>query len=1461
MTIRALLKFRNLDVTKDINDRFADLIDKGVISGGEIVPVSGLLKIDLTPWKVIGIDGLVVEETSDTSRLDTPAGQVTVIAVKIEYLLNNDPIVLVVAEEETAFNSLPDVGKYVVFGKVDLPSSATSVTTGNIDLADRDIIDQVGRNSFRGILSNNGLLPATGNRLADWYLVTENNTVSIWSWNDLDVWENITEAGAIAVDLTNHRQNLFVDEKHLTDDEKVAASGSSGQPVGLTNKFVDEQDSRLPTQDENNALQGSHGTPSNTNRYVTQEFELAVPAELTKTTPTLTYVEVEQADGPYFVGTGGLLTPKQYFSFYDENEDRGYTTSTGDIVVVDGVYTDSALTSLLNPSTDPNVLNGFYYNNSLYLKFSIVPDTNYKVAYGKREIFKNFPLDALLRRTLNDTQVSADTIQTVENIKGREWDDTPPTVETNIELRNQLLAAKQYLSSVFNTDYVVWNFDKVSGIPEYSGLFTPNVGITRNWRYDNSASPIAYSYDSVTGIVTYAGTVPISSTIAGDVFIDGEGNEFVVTATNGVTTVTIQTRDGLTPLSVSTTLADYSGSIRPDDNPMGINLSDQNIVLGVDRVLIREIKGLNGVFHPQTKNVAFAISSANRSSFRDEPRVRLYGGFENLGAGRSARVICTGPGRIYITGYFSELNLLADIQSDSPDIDVYVDNSSAPVSTVSLSRSGRVSDIGNVLDFQQQRVSLVTGLSLDYPHTVELVVGNASGNFMLFGFELSAKTDSSYRALPGRSFVQTDLYQQDTIDTALITPLPTDSRGGVETFYVNRSLVSTRDYHQMTDIDGVTDGPTGTAVAGSSTLTVTGGTTKFQTYYQVGDVVKLVASTEEETKHIQNIAGNVITFTSPITIGGVGVAARIMLLGSTIGRNFDSFREYSRHSIQDFGVGQTEDFLELFTTPSDKTYTLENGYTTLAGNNVLYTTTNIDGKDIALTFAKGITSTLTFRTVCSKLAFVVANSGSSTAEISIDGSEYFVMPFTGEGLRTHTILTNGRYQSHEIRIRDSGLNEIQTLTFNEPPISGNFTLNFDGQPTVPIDWTATAATVEAALEGLPNLTSVTVTGSYAAGFAIEFDGVDGKTDQPLLVVGTNTLAGAGGPITITPLETQQGLEPLVISDVILFEPESPNTIEGLKLATRNAVANYIISLTDDATRTPIGSVMVDPFTYGGVYVNATTSADWSADYSFLSAPDFGRYVFAEDEGSYFEYEFFGYGFELEFVATDDSGKALVYVNGVVANSTNLSGLGANWLSMDSATGTVDMYNSSRVRRKFGISFTVPNTYTIRVEVPEHLAANKNPLSSAWNANILAAYELNNTSIYSVTPSRGFRNDDFAFGINSVRDERNFDSGAITEVETTVTRTVTQQTRSGQVSVASSSIEATVYFSTPFDTNNYTVSVNWVNTTDTYPLYQPIVVTTLGALGTPMSTDGFKVKWNAPLDSGNYVISYVAILNA
>ena len=1353
MAIRTLLKFRNLDLTKDINDRYTRLFTSGVFDGGLVIPVVGQLKIDLMPpWKLINAEGMVVEETADRYRLDTPSGQTTVIACKAVYYENDVPEIVVLAIEKSAYDLLPDQYKYIVFAHVEVPLGATIILSIYIKYSARDTIDKLGRSSLRGVLSNASLLPVAKDNLAgDMWMVSDGigGTPQIWGWDGVQ-WVILTDAATAMAILATHRANLYVDEKHATDKEKAALVGTSGTQPSATNKFIDNADTRIPTQTENDALLGSDGTPSATNRYVTEQYPLAIPEEKElSSAPVSASIEILSSEGPVYVGRGGAGSAGVYFKHYDLLLNREYTTSTGAIVTVAGVYTDAGLApaTIIDPSINPNVdSNGFFSGASLYIKHSITPDTGLRLLYGKHGYMKSWPIDALLRRTLNDAQTTADAIKTVEGIKGRDWDVVVPTNETNIELRKDVVDLKEYVSSVFKADHVVGDFTKVEGVPDFLSDFVPNVGIPQNYSYENTGL-VGFNYISTTATVTYNTPVTlVGVVIVGHVFMDGAGNEFQVTSVISNQQITIAKRNGIIPLVINNTVTlSKHGACKPDNNPRKVNLSSLQYILGRERISCREVEIVPNEFHPRTNNIAFQIRTPLHSSYYREPRVRFYGGFQNRDSGNRSKVVATNTGIILLTGFFTDVRLLVDLKNASPSITVKVDGDLTGT-VIDLSRSNTVVNLGTDDDIQQQGVEIATGLTDLQAHTIEILIDNSTDDFIIYGIDLIRANVTTVAVLPGRAFVQSDLFKKDTISTFTPPVGLTRSRGAVATRYINRSLVEATQLTTLGDFDGLTAGPAGTASSGTPNFTVTSGLPKFQNY-KAGDIVKLITVSAEEVKQIQSIGPGVnqIVFSDNIANSGSAILTHV---ASSVGDSSDTIQEYARYNTTDLGTRQLTDLSVLFFSASDRLFTVEDGTTSIVGKNIRYVTTGIDGVDTALELIDA-TSFVRIRAVACQLNLITANSTSVTADFAIDGSPIYSTVIPSGGLTNLVGWTNARYQTHEL-----------------------------------------------------------------------------------------TISNATG---------------MRLSGIILHEPTHATKIEGSLISTQNLVADHDSSTSTDGAVIPMGVIGVDTFTMGGVFVDGSgTGTGWTNTLDLNENPYWYRYVTTDLEGSYFEYVFFGSGFELEYLAKDDRGKPRLFLNNVLVTAINFPSAVLKDVSV--STGEVDMYDisSTPIRKKCAVTELTSGKYTLKVQVQTPRA--RNVSSVGFSINIGTIYEANASKRLSYSPSKGFRGkigvDDFAYGLNWVRDERNFDSGAISKEEIPVSRTILLETRAQRVLIPASSISVTIAFSAAFDSTDYSLTCTLSNTVDSVAVFRPVTVTNF-------TTGGFTVKWNDPLESSNYYLNYTA----
>lgn len=86
-----------------------------------------------------------------------------------------------------------------------------------------------------------------------------------------------------------------------------------------------------------------------------------------------------------------------------------------------------------------------------------------------------------------------------------------------------------------------------------------------------------------------------------------------------------------------------------------------------------------------------------------------------------------------------------------------------------------------------------------------------------------------------------------------------------------------------------------------------------------------------------------------------------------------------------------------------------------------------------------------------------------------------------------------------------GMSAQQTITPSTPPASGTYRLSFRGQKTTVLNWNSTSLAVQAALNDLSTIESVTVTGNLASGLTVSFVGADGLQPQPLILLTDNTV--------------------------------------------------------------------------------------------------------------------------------------------------------------------------------------------------------------------------------------------------------------------------------------------------------------------------------------------------------------------
>lgn len=220
-------------------------------------------------------------------------------------------------------------------------------------------------NTFTGGLDPlSGLDAPIDLRVGDIYVVEfgDEGTLDLWGF-DGTIFRNLTSAATSTL-LDFHRRNLLLNEKHLTENEKDALSGTRGVPSS-TNRFVTQQDSSVLTADLGDALVGADTeVPSGTNRFLT---EARWRGERRNITVSEGNDSIELPSGRWVVGNETTSGFKFFNVVFKDSLDPvaypggpvEYTQVDFSKVTVEQLYKNSGLSDVLNPSSDADSL-GIY---------------------------------------------------------------------------------------------------------------------------------------------------------------------------------------------------------------------------------------------------------------------------------------------------------------------------------------------------------------------------------------------------------------------------------------------------------------------------------------------------------------------------------------------------------------------------------------------------------------------------------------------------------------------------------------------------------------------------------------------------------------------------------------------------------------------------------------------------------------------------------------------------------------------------------------------------------------------------------------------------------------------------------------------------------------------------------------------------------------------------------------------
>ncbi len=187
-----------------------------------------------------------------------------------------------------------------------------------------------------------------------------------------------------------------------------------------------------------------------------------------------------------------------------------------------------------------------------------------------------------------------------------------------------------------------------------------------------------------------------------------------------------------------------------------------------------------------------------------------------------------------------------------------------------------------------------------------------------------------------------------------------------------------------------------------------------------------------------------------------------------------------------------------------------------------------------------------------------------------------------------------------IYLSSAGQNAKQKIEFVGTPSAGTWTITLDTETTGTIAYDADAAGVKAALELLVGVNEVTVTGSMAAGFEVEFTGIDALHPFTTFTVDISSLTGVtDSTITVQQIGSIGCAEFAWMGGQLPFDPGSitwkfkslvgitPDDLTSTEIV--NLIAKYVNFYEIVAN---ISMVTSQAVVASGEYVDTMRGSDW-----------------------------------------------------------------------------------------------------------------------------------------------------------------------------------------------------------------------------------------------------------------------------
>jgi fibronectin-binding autotransporter adhesin len=226
---------------------------------------------------------------------------------------------------------------------------------------------------------------------------------------------------------------------------------------------------------------------------------------------------------------------------------------------------------------------------------------------------------------------------------------------------------------------------------------------------------------------------------------------------------------------------------------------------------------------------------------------------------------------------------------------------------------------------------------------------------------------------------------------------------------------------------------------------------------------------------------------------------------------------------------------------------------------ILFSITRPTGGSFKLTFAGQTTASLSNSANAAQVqAALEALSSIGTGNVDVQGS-------VAAGFTVTFVNALGDTDHANLVVSTNTLTPSTTVAVSEivgggAAATGTYTLNFNGQTTYPLQWNATPAAVQKALEALPTVGrgNVVVTGTSGGDMTFTFQGFLGNADLPSLTSQIYESVVATG-VTFTAAEVTKG-----VGDEIQLISFSASPTAGYYVLTYNSSPTTAIPYTADA---------------------------------------------------------------------------------------------------------------------------------------------------------------------------------------------------------------------------------------------------------------------------------------------------------